>query len=395
MSKSTRSGRVAKPKKPYPDFPLFPHATRRWAKKIRGKLYYFGPWSDGWQAALDRYLKERDDLYAGRDPHAAQPEGYTLGKLCNEFLNAKKADMELGKITPTHFGNLFRACERMVVFWGAGRAAESIGPDDFERLGYSYPATWKLRRRKLEIGAVRSVFNYAALKEKIVRTRFGTLKGPSRDELDAERFARERKHGTREFAPEQLRKVIDAAPRPLRAMILLAVNCGYGNTDIATLPLAYLDLEGGWANYPRPKTTIRRRAALWPETVAALREAIARRPDPLDPEDAGLVFVTVTGLRWVRAAVVKNAEGGVEVKADDSVTRAFRVLLAGLGIRRPGLSFYSLRHCTETHGGADQVALDCVMGHRTPGMGTNYRQSIADARLKAVADSIHAWLFGR
>ena len=103
MSKSTRPRRVKKPEKHYPDFPLFPHATKRWAKKINGHMRYFGSWADGWQAALDRYLKERDDLYAGRDPRAAQPEGYTLGKLCNEFLNAKKDALTLGKITPAHF----------------------------------------------------------------------------------------------------------------------------------------------------------------------------------------------------------------------------------------------------------------------------------------------------
>ena len=41
----------------------------------------------------------------------------------------------------------------------------------------------------------------------------------------------------------------------------------------------------------------------------------------------------------------------------------------------------------------DQVAVDSIMGHVDPSMGAVYRETIGDARLKAVTDAVHAWLF--
>ncbi len=53
-----------KPRKPRPNFPLFSHAAGVWAKKIRGRMHYFGKWADP-QVALEKYLTEKEDLQGG------------------------------------------------------------------------------------------------------------------------------------------------------------------------------------------------------------------------------------------------------------------------------------------------------------------------------------------
>ena len=278
-----------------PTFPLFAHATGRWAKKIRGKLHYFGKWADP-DAALQRYVEERDDLYAGRKPRR-KGEGLTVKDLVNKFLLAKKARVDAGELALGTFGDQYKTCKRVLSVFGGDRLVDDLAADDFETLRAQIAKTYGKLSRKVEIKRVRSIFRYAYeanLIEKPVRFGPGFV-GPSRRELRCER----QQNGERMFEAAEIRAMLAAAPVPLKAMILLGINCGFGNTDVANLTVKNLDLKGGWCNYPRPKTGISRRCPLWPETVKAIRAALKARPEPQDKADADLVFLTPNGQRWV------------------------------------------------------------------------------------------------
>ena len=72
-SNSTTPAPSGKPVKPFPDFPLFAHATGRWAKKIKGKMHYFGRWNDPAGA-----LREYEAFAAGTVLRQAPPAGTRL-----------------------------------------------------------------------------------------------------------------------------------------------------------------------------------------------------------------------------------------------------------------------------------------------------------------------------
>jgi len=90
-TKFTRKRRSDKSAKPHSDFPLFPHATRRWAKKVRGKRGYFGKikGDEKGRAALERWLAEKNDILASRTPRG-RTGGVTIADLRNHFLTAKR-----------------------------------------------------------------------------------------------------------------------------------------------------------------------------------------------------------------------------------------------------------------------------------------------------------------
>jgi integrase len=369
-----------KPAKPYPDFPLFPHATRRWAKKIRGQFHYFGPWNDP-DGALKKYLEQKDALHAGRKPRP-DAEAVTVKDVANGFLNVKKALLDAGELSPHTFANYRVAAEALVTHLGKSRLATDLDQQDFAALRKKMADKWGLYRLAVTMQHIRSIFKHA-FEAGLIPTpmRFGP--GFSRPTKKAFRLHRA-EQGPKLFSADEVRRLIEGANVQLRAMLLLGINCGFGNTDCAHLPLAALDLDGGWLDYPRPKTGINRRCPLWPETVAALRESLAARPDPKNPEDSGLFFVTKYGGSWA-----KESEGG-------PVAKETKKLLNRLGINgRKGLGFYTLRHVFRTVAdeAKDQPAADFIMGHEAPHISDVFRERIGNERLKAVTDHVHKWLF--
>ena len=173
-------------------------------------------------------------------------------------------------------------------------------------------------------------------------------------------------------------------------MILLGLNCGYGQSDCSALTRTALSHRPGWLESPRHKTGIARRCPLWPETVAALEAVHPVRPKPFDPDDDDLVFVTLKGRRWV-----KFTDRGTERRGsrNDSAGQEFGKLVKKFGVTVPG-GMYTLRHTFRTVADEvrDKVAIDYIMGHADPGMGAVYRERIDDTRILAVTEHVRQWL---
>jgi integrase len=382
---STAEPKAEKPRieKPNPNYPLTPHhGAKQWCKKINGKIHYFGPLADA-DAALDKYLREKDDLYAGRTPTSVG--GLRLDDLLNRFRSSKKHLAETGEITERHFKELEAAGTLVVKAFSKSRIVETLKPDDFERLRKQITKGHSPHTLANIIQKVRSIFKYASDTDLIDRpVKFGPMfKKPTKLTMRRHRAAK----GERMFTPIQIQKILAEAQVPLKAMILLGLNAGFANHDCGTLKRSVIDFDTGWVSYPRPKTGMSRRFPLWPETKKAIKVALASRPQPEDSGDDDLVFITKYGKPWFKG------------KAACPISAEFRKLIVKLKIHKQGLSFSTLRHVFETIGGKarDQIAVDRMMGHVSEHISAEYRERIEDedTRLMRVAKVVRKWALSK
>lgn len=360
-----------KPAKPYPDFPLFAHASGQWAKKIRYKTHYFGPW-ENWKQALDKYVAERDLLQLGKQPNQSS-DRLTLQLLCNQFLHNRRLAADRGEITERSWKDYESTAKRLCDHLGRPMRVDLLTPDDFGKYREHLAKTRSPAAMVGEIARVRAIFNFGIKHGLMTKVAWGdSFKKPSSVVLRKEKATK----GKKLFTRAELLAIMAACSPTLKAMVLLAINCGVGNMDCAKIRWDNLDLDRGWMDFPRPKTGVERRAKLWPETIAAIK-AIPRRSEEL-------VFLTKFRNNWANDLT------------GSAISKEFAKVLETCKIHREGLGFYSIRRTFQTVADdcGDFLAVAHVMGHVDQSMSGVYRQSINAKRLETVASHVWGWLYG-
>ncbi|MBL8828902.1 MAG: hypothetical protein JNM18_18120 [Planctomycetaceae bacterium] len=334
----------------------------------------------------------------------------------NDFLTDKKLEVQQGKRSQRLFDDYHAAAERMLaIVDGQTLLVRLTKPNNFFRKLYDwyehgrspgqkrkngksgpgatgYKGPWSRVTILNEIVRVRAFFGYAR-RHNFVTSNIcygAAFARPEKSELRKHRLAK----GPRMFTPEQLRILLaDTESRTtLHAMILLGLNCAFGNADIAKLPRTAVDLTKGMIVFPRPKTGVPRKIPLWPETIKALRKVDKSRPEPKSPDLAGRMFLTIAG-------------GGYEGDGHSTaIVQKFSKLLSKHGFKRPGLGFYALRHtfATVASNCLDQAAVRAVMGHAqlmVDGQGQqdtmdHYIESFSEDRLLRAVNTVRDWLRG-
>ncbi|MEO1530163.1 MAG: tyrosine-type recombinase/integrase, partial [Planctomycetota bacterium] len=211
-------------------------------------------------------------------------------------------------------------------------------------------------------------------------------RAPTDNEIEAERTSKPEKLWTK----QQIKKLIKNANPTMAAMLHLAVNGAFGNSDLGRLKLA--EVDGEYLRVPRGKNGRPRKCWLWAETRAAIDKAVENRPEPKDGCEE-LLFLTRSGGAWIDEATFYDGIG--------DEFRELKETCEFTGKDFQGIHFYALRHvfadvASNTGGtNADDVATKHVLGHLERAVLAKYRRELADKRIKAVCERVRKWLFGK
>lgn len=369
---------------------MFAASNGQWAKKIRGERFNFGVWANP-KAARELYYAEKEQLESGRGRRVeVNPTRLTVDDLVNEFMGAKGEQLKGGELSARMYDDYMRVAMLLKKQFGGDRLVTALLPSDFAALRNKLAPSET--RRANEITWTRTIFRWG-IESGIIKNPilFGPqFKRPKARDIRKAKNIRGRK---RLYAAHEVYWLAISANTVMQAMILLAINGGFGNTDCAALAMDDVDLGRGVIDNVRHKTGFLRTVTLWPETVAALKEWLTFRPKPL-PENKRLFFVTPTGLPVVRVETSPHPKHEHRLKTAkvDYVAAEFNAYVKSMGM--VGKTFYDLRHTFRTvaeSGAFKERTISRIMGHIQEGIGSEYIHDFSLDKLRAVTEHVRAW----
>ncbi len=382
--------------------PPYLHPSGQWAKKIDGKMHYYGK---DQEAALLAWNKQQSYVASDITP---PPRGScpTLAELGNVYADFMRRAIDAGELSSRTSTEYTKSIRRFVAIAGADCRVDALRPIDFgaikEKLAIPIPVDddskrfggRTVKRRAIttvaiDIRNIRVFLNWCYKQEHVDKPpKFGDEFTPvTRKALRKKRAV----DGPKDLSAESINAILAQCKPVMKAITLLGINAGLGNQDIADIKLSdigKLKSKGeNWIDLPRGKTGAPRRFVLWPETTQAIKDYLVYRPRAAGSDNRDRLFITKNGLAWVRQ------DGELRT---DSIGTEFAKAKKSAKVKRA--SFYDLRRTFRTIAAQsrDKEACDYVMGHcENPNdMGAVYTQWIDDDRVRAVVNHVRSWLFG-
>jgi len=296
--------------------------TKQYYVTRGGKRIYLG--SDK-EKALKKYHRMGLGLELVQQ-EVALPVEITIKELANRFIAAQRANWRNPKETLKCYkdwlGRFIKDHPRLKV---ANFTVEKF-------------ARWKLSLKEREYSP-ESINHYlSAVRAMVVFAEETDLieKAPKLRRIKNERIPQTGSKEKPLYTLDELQKLLESADLKLKAMIMLALNCGFGPKDLQDL--TWDDIEGERITLPRSKTGVCQTYLLWPETKKLLDEIQQQRAmlitkmakRKVQHSDYGHVFVTRFWKLWSK----------------DAVAEQFRKLCNKTNVQCYG--FYRLRHCAST-----------------------------------------------
>lgn len=262
----------------------------------------------------DKTADEKRLEFLSQMNSSGTPPERTITALAKRWVTARQEEVRAGRRSADGADNMRIALSHFEAFSG-GISADGIDFDHWERwyihcAGRMNEETWSSDYAKKCFGTARAFVRWL-WESKVLDSL------PRNLNSKMHRFDTEQKTPPT-FLDAEVRSIVSAASGQHRLLILLMLNCGMTQKDIADLRKDQLDLTAGTITRRRSKTKTRKSTPkvcykLWPETLELLRKH-------LTPEGE-LALRTKSGEPWVWKKLERE-----KLKKSDNVATVFNNL---------------------------------------------------------------------